>query len=145
MPSLNHSLNAIWRCGTVFRGDRLEGTGVGPYNYFYLFYICRHPGVSQETLAKALFVNKSSVTRHLTHLESEGFLTRTPDPEDRRVLLVHPTDKANALLPFLREVGQEWRAALTDGFTDAETAQFEALLEKALQNAKKHANGGEIL
>ena len=118
MPSINHSLNLIGRCGALFRARRLTGTGVDLYNYYYLFRICHQPGISQEALAKALYVNKSSVTRHLSHLEKEGLLTRTQDPGDRRVLLIHPTEKARELLPFLRELGNEWRGALTDGFTE---------------------------
>lgn len=139
MPSLNRSLNVIGRCGTLFRTKRLEGTGVDASNYFYLFYICRHPGISQEALGRALYVNKSSVTRHLARLEGAGLLTRTPSPEDRRVLVVTPTEKALEMLPFLREVGSDWLRALTDGFTPSETAQFESLLARALENAERAA------
>ena len=137
MPSLTRSLNVIGRCGTLFRSKRLESTGVDPFNYFYLFYICRNPGVSQETLGHALYVNKSSVTRHLARLEEAGFLTRTPDPEDRRSLLVSPTAKAIALLPLLRAVGNDWKSTLTAGFTEEETLQFEHLLQKAMANAEQ--------
>lgn len=139
MPSLNRSLNVIGRCGALFRAERLKDTGIDPYNYFYLFHICRNPGISQDALARALYVNKSSVTRHLTHLEEAGFLTRTPDPDDRRMLLLHPTDKAKEILPFLREISRDWKNALTDGFTPEETAQFESLLTRVLENAKRAA------
>ena len=141
MPSSNRSLNVIGRCGTLFRTRHLEGTGVDALNYYYLFYICRHPGVSQDTLSKALYVDKSSVTRHLTRLEQEGLLTRTPSTEDRRALLIHPTDRAVALLPRLREVSALWHAALTDGFTTEEAALFEQLLSRAMENARRAADG----
>ena len=141
MPSLNRSLNVIGRCGALFRAKRLEGTGVDASNYFYLIYICRHPGVSQESLSRALYVNKSSVTRHLSRLEGAGLLTRTPSDEDRRVLLVNPTERALAMLPVLREIGKDWLRALTDGFTEEETARFEALLCRAMENAMQAAEG----
>ena len=137
MPSINRSLNVIGRCGALFRARRLPDTGVDPYNYFYLIHICRHPGLSQDALARALYVNKSSVTRHLSRLESAGLLTRTPSLEDRRVLLVDPTEKALEMLPFLREIGGDWLRALTDGFTEEETARFEALLCRAMENATR--------
>ena len=137
MPSLNRSLNVIGRCDTLFRAKHLAETGVDALNYFYLFYICRNPGVSQETLSRALYVNKSSVTRHIAHLEQAGLLTRTPSPEDRRVMLVYPTERATTLLPTLREVGRLWNAAITAGFTPEETAQFEDLLSRAMENARR--------
>ncbi|MBR6727615.1 MAG: MarR family transcriptional regulator [Clostridia bacterium] len=140
MPSLNRSLNVIGRCGTLFRARHLEGSGVDAFNYFYLFYICRNPGVSQDALSKALYVNKSSVTRHIARLEEAGLLTRTPSTEDRRMMLVYPTEKAIALLPTLREVGGLWHDAITDGFTTEETAQFESLLARAMENARRAAD-----
>ncbi|MBE6555786.1 MAG: MarR family transcriptional regulator [Ruminococcaceae bacterium] len=142
MPSYNRLINTISRCGALWRTERLAGTGIGPFDHPYLFYICRHPGVSQDTLCRELFVNKSSVTRHMTHLEREGFITREPSPDDRRVLLVSPTERAMEILPLLREVAGEWNGVLTQGFTEEETAQFASLLARAMQNAKEKAGDG---
>ena len=72
----------------------------------------------------------------LAKLEEAGFLTRTPDPADRRSLLVSPTEKAIALLPVLRDVGGTWRELLTADFTEEETKLFEDLLQRAMQNAQ---------
>ena len=85
-------------------------------------------------------MNKSSVTRHIARLEEAGLLTRTPSPDDKRVLLVYPTEQAIGLLPRLREVGGLWHAALTNGFTEEETAQFEDLLSRAMENARRAAD-----
>ncbi len=141
MPTFGYYLNALGRCGGTFRAERMAGTGVGPHDQAYLFHICRHPGLSQEALGRALCVHKSHVTRHITHLEKEGFVTRTPDSADRRVLLVYPTQKAERILPRLREVSAEWRAILTADFSQEELATFEDLLARALENAKGHILG----
>jgi len=136
MPSLNYAINALGRCAALLRGKRLEETDLGAYDTPYLFCVCRHPNISQEALGRRLAVNKSNVTRRLAALEEKGYVTRTPSPEDRRVLLVNPTQKALDILPFLRTVSQEWMDAITVGFTDEETAQFQALLARALENAR---------
>ncbi|MBP3396401.1 MAG: winged helix-turn-helix transcriptional regulator [Clostridia bacterium] len=136
MQSLNRSIGVVSRCGALWRTERLAGTGVGPHDHPYLFYICHHPGVSQDALCRALYVNKSSVTRHITHLEAEGFITRAPAEHDRRVMQVFPTEKSMAALPLLRQVAGEWNAVLTEGFSEEERALFAALLERAVQNAK---------
>lgn len=142
MPTLNRSVNVIARCAALYRERAFTGTGIGPYDQSYLFYLCRNPGVSQETLARDLYVNKSSVTRHLSHLEEEGFLTRVPDEKDRRVLLVYPSEKALARLPLLRQTSLELEALLTKDFTPAEREQFLALLVRAAENAKAAATEG---
>lgn len=136
MQSLNRFMSTVGRCAGLWRSARLEGTGLGACDHPYLFYICRHPGCSQDELCRALFVNKSSVTRHLAHLEHGGYVTRTQSPTDRRTLLVFPTEKALAVRPLLLEMAGEWNAIITKGFDEQETAQFAAFLERALANAK---------
>ncbi len=144
MPTFGYYLNALGRCGGTFRAEQMAGTGVGPHDSSYLFYICRHPGESQDAIARALCVNKSHVTRHVAHLEKEGFLTRTPDPNDRRAMLVYPTARAEEMLPRLREVSAQWRAILAADFTEAEIATFEELLSRALHNGRTYLwEGGE--
>ena len=136
MHKFNKFINAVSRCGALYRTRHLALEGVGPYDQSYLFYICRHEGLSQDAIGRALYVNKSSVTRHLSHLEREGYIERRPDEADRRVLLVYPTKKALDALPRLREVAREWNSLLTVGFTEEEQQQLFSLLERALANAR---------
>lgn len=138
MHSLSR-MNTITRCKNLWYASKLEGTGIGAGDRLYLLYVCHHPRVSQDTLSAALYVNKSSVTRRLAHLEREGFVTRTPSADDRRVMLVAPTEKALALLPRLAELREEWNAIITEGFTEAELEAFSHLIDRALQNAKQKA------
>ncbi len=138
MHSLSR-MNTITRCKNLWYTSKLEGTGIGAGDRLYLLYVCRHPNVSQDTLSAALYVNKSSVTRRLAHLEKEGFVTRTPSEADRRVMLVAPTERALALLPRLAELRAEWNAIITEGFTEAELEAFSSLINRALENAKQRA------
>lgn len=138
MRALNR-MNAIVRYGNFWRTPKLEGTGINSCDRPYLYYICRHPGVSQETLSAALLVNKSSVARRLAQLEKEGYVTREPDENDRRVLLVSPTKKAQELLPVLQEMAREWNEIITEGFTAEEIEVFATLIERACANARRKA------
>lgn len=138
MHSLNR-MNTIARCKDLWYASRLEDTGIGACDRPYLLYVCRHPNVPQDTLSTALYVNKSSVTRRLARLEANGFVTRVPDAADRRVMLVAPTERALALLPYLRELRDEWNAIITEGFTEEELETFSRLIDRALQNAKQKA------
>ena len=53
-------------------------------------------GISQEKLAKMIYINKSNVTRNLAVLEKNGYIERRPAENDKRVMLVFPTQKAQA-------------------------------------------------
>lgn len=138
MHSLNR-MNTIARCKDLWYAAKLQSRGIGARDRLYLLYVCHHPNVSQDTLSEALFVNKSNVTRRLAHLEQEGLVTRTPSEADRRVMLVAPTEKARDLLPYLRDLRDEWNAIITEGFTEEELEVFSRLIDRALQNAKQKA------
>ena len=143
MPTLNYYLGTLGRCCNTFRGRRLEGKELGPDDMSYLFLVCKEPGYSQDTLARRLCVHKSRVTRHVTRLEEAGYITRTPDPKDKRAMLVFPTDKAFEVLPLLREINGAWHDVLTSGFTPEETEQLKALLTRALANARRAVENEE--
>ncbi len=142
MPSLMWMLNTVSRCAALYQSDRLEGTDLKPPHGRYLAALCREPGMSQEQLAKKLYMNKSQVTRHLSYLEEHGYVVRTPG-DDKRVLLVYPTEKAEKMLPQVREIFCDWNEWLTAGFTAQEQEQFLALMERAKDRAVSYVRGGE--
>lgn len=140
MPSLMRHINLISRCSTLFRSDKLRDTDLGENQSSYILCVCRFPGISQDGLSRRLCINKSNVTRNLASLEASGYVTRRQSDTDRRVTLVYPTEKAMEALPHIREVAREWNAYLTEGFTEEETEQFRAMLEKMSARAVEYAN-----
>lgn len=138
MPSFTRNINLISRCGNAYRGDGLEGSGLSAAHYFYILALCNCPGISQEQLARRLYLNKSSVARAIATLERDGFVERVPNAEDKRVLLLHPTEKALALLPRVREVSQRWNAFLLSDLSDEEREAFLVTLEKVSRKARSY-------
>jgi DNA-binding MarR family transcriptional regulator len=57
---------------------------------------------SQLVLANRLGIDKTQMTYVIDALEAGGFVERRPDPTDRRVRQVHPTDAGHALLTRTR-------------------------------------------
>ena len=69
MPSLMRYINIISRCSSMWRSDKLEGTELCDQHYPYILTVCRNPGISQDAIARKLFINKSTVARNLNYLE----------------------------------------------------------------------------
>jgi DNA-binding MarR family transcriptional regulator len=93
--------------------------------------ILRHRGpLRVSTLAGKLGIASRSVTDAVDALERDGLAQRRPDPDDRRAVLVHLTDKGRKLLEESdaprREAMQRSFAALTP----AERAELSRLLSK---------------
>ncbi len=138
MPSFTRNINIISRCAHTYRSDCLEGSGLGSSHYFYILLICADPGISQDQIAKRLYINKSSVTRAIAVLEENGFVERHPSEEDKRIVRVFPTDKAKEILPEVRRIARAWNAFLLSDLEEEEKLQFLTTLEKITQKAQSY-------
>lgn len=141
MPAITRELNVLARCGNQFRSGRLAELHLTAAQSPYILHICARPGMSQEQVAQALHVNPSNATRQLGALEQQGYITRETSPQDRRLMALHPTEKALAAVPVIRGVNQQWHDYLTQGMTDSELAMLEDLLERMRQRAVAWAAG----
>ena len=143
MPTLMRQINTISRCASTYRGDKLTSSEITPCHHSFILAISHHPGITQEALSKHIYVNKSNVTRTLSYLEDHGFVTRTPNPEDKREILVFPTDKMAQILPEVKAIAKSWNEYLTEDFTPEELSLFNSMLEKITLKAKKYVNSKE--
>lgn len=130
MPVISRNLNVLARCGVQFRTGYFKALGITAFQAPYIQHICVQPGMSQEQVARALLVNRSSAARHLAALEEDGFVTRRESQEDKRLLLIYPTQKAMEADPEIRRVNTLWNDWLTQGMTEDEVARLEELLER---------------
>jgi DNA-binding MarR family transcriptional regulator len=93
-------------------------------------------------LAERLRVTKQAAIKVVDEMETRGFLTRHPDPDDRRVKLLRLTDKGRtvrrAALSASHGIERELRRELGDPDVDALRTALESLLERhaALEDAR---------
>lgn len=143
MPSMMRLINIISRCGAIWRADKLRGTDLGDAHHSYILTLCKDPGISQDSLSRRLFINKSNVTRTLSYLEKQGYVTRKQSDEDRRIILVYPTEKAYAALPEVRDIVHGWNEYVTQDLTPEESAQLAEILPKMAARAAEYAKLSE--
>lgn len=130
MAHIVRDLTYISRCGAHYRNQELEPLGITGRQAGSLMAICHEPGISQEQLGKRVVLNKSNIARQLAAMEELGLVRREVCPDDRRVLKCYPTDKAQELLPQIRQVYRSWREHLLQDMTEAEQEELERLLGK---------------
>ena len=138
MAAFTHNLNIVVRCTQMQRSHKLNPLGICGGQVPYLLRLCREPGLTQEEIAEALYVNKSTAARQVNSLERAGFVERRVSAEDRRCMRVYPTDRALAALPQLRETVQEWNEYLLDGFTESERATLLQMMERVAGRAQAY-------
>lgn len=138
MATFLKNINMVSRSATQFCDEQLSKiSDLKGYHAKYLLSICANPGVSQDALARILFVNKSNVARQLSVLESGGYVERKQG-EDKRVSLVYPTAKAVETVLVIKEVYAQWRKIITQDFTEEEKAALLALTDKLYANAVRY-------
>ena len=135
MSEITHNITDMARCAAQFRTERFAPLGLKGCHGSYLAQICEHPGITQDQLAKRIFINKSNVARQLVILDEEGFVERRPCCEDKRAMRVYPTPKALDVLPQVHEILVEWENLLTEDLSPGEVE----LLGKMLGKMKAHA------
>ena len=65
-----------------------------PLGYRVLSILVRQQAQQQIVLASELHVDKATMSRTIKQLQSQGLVTREPDPSDGRAMLVSITDAA---------------------------------------------------
>ncbi|GEK29435.1 MarR family winged helix-turn-helix transcriptional regulator [Furfurilactobacillus siliginis] len=97
-----------------------------------LYLITSHDGgtLTASDLADALDIKPSSVTSILRRLENAGFIERTKDADDARVINITATTAGQEEVDHLLQTGTDLRAGVFETLSDEEKAQLLTLLNK---------------
>jgi DNA-binding MarR family transcriptional regulator len=87
-----------------------------------LFFISNRGATTTGKLATALKVTPTNVTGIIDRLLEKNLITRTGDPDDRRVLLLRTTPQGDELVAELRQKRRERMIELFTRLSDEEAA-----------------------
>jgi O-methyltransferase involved in polyketide biosynthesis len=98
--------------------------------------------MGQEQLVEQLDVSKPAVSRVLDSLEAKGFVTRQPDPADKRAHRVRLTGKALEIGPDVERAYNQVYTLAMQGISPDELEYFMKLFSRISDNfAHKHVRG----
>ena len=138
MSQIIRDMLEISRCGVQYRSDNLAQFGLKSIHASYLTEICANPGISQDRLAKLIFINKSNVARQVAVLEEDGFVRRVPSAADKRVMELYPTEKTLEIFPRINEMLLCWENCITHDLSEEEKELITALLGKMSSRAARY-------
>jgi DNA-binding MarR family transcriptional regulator len=118
-PDLGDLLMRVARTQRRRFRDVLAPWDLSPHQARALFVVCSGDGVRLSDLAGRLRIAPRSATEVADGLQDRGLVERSPDPGDRRAVLLRPTDEG-------RRVHQEIAAA-----RKADSAELYARLSEA--------------
>ncbi len=137
---INKKISILERCAIDYRNKRFSNIGLTGSNYYYVICVCKNPGISQEDLAKRIYVNKSNVARNLKTLQKDGFIYKEINGTDKRINMIFPTNKALNVLPKIKEVISDWNNIILKELDNDTINNIEKILEVLVGNATEYFN-----
>ena len=99
-----------------------------------LFQLSRNEGISQKRLAELSEIEPMTLVRILDRMESDGWVERRPDPNDRRARTLYVTSGATPILQTIDKLSAQMRAEALAGLNGEQRNQLMGLLEHIYQN-----------
>lgn len=90
--------------------------------------------VTASDVMTALQLSQSTVAGILKRLSDKGLITRTADEHDLRKSIITPTQKGLDMEKMLHDGALQVESVLLQGMSPSEAAQFNLLLQRALDN-----------
>jgi DNA-binding MarR family transcriptional regulator len=112
----------------------LEQYGVHAGQDYLLEVLWEEDGLPVGEIAARLGIEVPTVVRTVQRMEVAGVVRREPDPADRRRSRIVLTQRGRELEPVVRGALCSVSGAATDGLTDAEAEQLQALLLRVKHN-----------
>lgn len=138
MKNLSKYISVTHRRSQIFYTEQLEKIGISSGQFMYIVCICENPGYTQDELSQQLIIDKSTVAKVLSQLETNEFITKITNSNDRRAFNIFPTDKALTIYPKILKIKDQWHRKITEGLSDIECDVFQKLMEKVMENSIKN-------
>ena len=113
---------------TLQRSFSGSGIEVTPIQVMLLFFLQQNNGSSLTQISQGLMLENPTVTGLIDRLEKSGYVKRSDHPNDRRVYLVHLTEKGNKVakkaLPIVKKLNEQ----IKEGYSKEEIGNFTKVL-----------------
>jgi DNA-binding MarR family transcriptional regulator len=131
---MRHAWQQVWK--QIFSG--VVATGFEDVNPAHVG-LFRYPGLDGQRpsdLAEQLQITKQSVNDLLGHLETHGYLTREPDPNDGRARVVRLTAKGRQLQKVIHGQARAAEQQIADTLGARRYTQLRHALEDLTANER---------
>jgi DNA-binding MarR family transcriptional regulator len=116
------------------RLDRVQAAGGLEPGWYDVLAALRRSGppyrLRPTDFAGALMLTSSGTTKRLDRLERAGLIERSPDPQDRRGILISLTPAGRRLVDAVTDAHLANEKRLLEGLTEAEQRRLAELLRK---------------
>jgi DNA-binding MarR family transcriptional regulator len=139
LESLGYLTNHLARLFAHALAERIAEHGVVPGQFAQLLALYEQDGLTQRELCDRVRIEQATMAKTLQRMERDGLVQCLPDPDDRRRIRVHLTDRARGLQPHLMAAGRAVNTAATAGLTNSEVEMYRDLTRRLISNLEAPA------
>lgn len=126
--------------GRLMQARHRRGRGTGLRGRDRIIGLVSYAGtsLSQRELAERVHLKPGSLTEALNGLEADGYVQRTRDPFDRRILRVQLTAKGQTRAKEIKAAHDQFVAQLFAQIAPADKAVLQRILQQMIENVKTY-------
>ena len=121
---------AAHRKAYQYAGVRLKGCSLEVGQFFFLRYVIKNQGISQEEMAHNLYLDKATISKGVKQLVGLGYIRKEANPNDRRRFHLYVNEKGLEMEEMLDAMHKEINDFVVKDLTQPEIEQLKSLLEK---------------
>ena len=128
-------LSMLIKLGREFGHEQIRDAGFSDTEHAICAFLCFHDQVSQDMLANALMLDKTTVAKALNSMESKGLVVREQDGQNRRRNRIRITDTGKTSVSNSMHIYDTWFSEVCSSLSEAEQQQFDDSISKLIDAA----------
>ena len=130
-------LNMLIKLGREFGHDKIRGAGFSDTEHAICTFLSFHDQVSQDTIATALLLDKTTVAKALRIMEHKQLITRQMNEQNRRQNIIRLTDTGRSSVAHNMDIYDQWLNAVCTCLDKSEQQQFDSYFSRIVDQALK--------
>jgi DNA-binding MarR family transcriptional regulator len=121
---MSYAIFQLARAHRAYAAALLREMDLHPGQELLLMQLFDRDGQTQSELLDSVGLDHSTVSKSLRRMQDAGLLVREPAPHDRRVMVVHLTDKGRAMREPIAALWQTLEEASARNLSEQEAESF---------------------
>lgn len=132
-----NKFNMLLRLGREFGHDKIRNAGFSDTEHAICTFLSFHDQVSQDTIAAALLIDKTTVAKALRNMERKALITRQLNEQNRRQNIIRITDAGRSSVANHIDIYDQWLDTVCACLDENEQRQFDAYFDRIVAQALK--------
>lgn len=133
-------LNMLIKLGRDFGHEQIRDAGFTDTEHAICTFLSFHDQVSQDAIASALMLDKTTVAKALFAMEGKGLIGREQNPRNRRENIIRISEAGKANVSDSVDLYDTWLNELCACLSPEEMVLMDSCFDRMIEHAiKKHS------